>query len=110
SEQADKEVILYNNDRISHKELDERVSALAQGLRQLGVEKGDRVAVSLYNCSQYFEVLFAVNRIGAVFLPLNYRLASDELSYILNNAEAKALISEDSFIEKINSIEQELIF
>ncbi len=99
-----KEVIVYENKRITYKELNDRVNALAQGLLSLGIEHGDRVGILLYNCSEFFEIIFAVNRIGAIFLPLNFRLAADELSYILGNAGAKALISEDNFQNEIDSI------
>ncbi|MFE4523755.1 long-chain fatty acid--CoA ligase [Cytobacillus firmus] len=107
-ENPSKEVIVYDNKRITYKELNERVSALSQGLLSLGIEKGDRVGVLLYNCSEFLEIIFAVNRIGAIFLPLNYRLAPDELAYILKNAGAKAIISEEAFLESINCINEDL--
>lgn len=107
-ETPEKEVILYQDKRLNYNELNERVNALAQGLRSLGIEKGDRVAALLYNCSEYFEIMFAVNRIGAVFLPLNYRLASDEFSYLLENSGAKAIISEATFVERIKPIQDHL--
>ncbi|KLT16013.1 fatty-acyl-CoA synthase [Neobacillus vireti] len=103
-----KEVIVYENKRITYKELNDRVNALAQGLLSLGIEQGDRVGILVYNCSEFFETIFAVNRIGAIFLPLNFRLAPDELAYILGNAGAKALISEDDFHNEIDSIRENL--
>lgn len=107
-ENPSKEVIVYENTRITYKELNDRVNALAQGLLSLGIEHGDRVGILLYNCSEFFEIMFAVNRIGAIFLPLNFRLAADELAYILENAGAKALISEDDFRNEIGSIRRNL--
>ncbi|MEH7250754.1 long-chain fatty acid--CoA ligase [Neobacillus niacini] len=103
-ENPSKEVIVYENKRITNKELNDRVNALAQGLLSLGIEHGDRVGVLLFNCSEFFEIIFAVNRIGAIFLPLNFRLAPDELAYILGNAGAKVLITEDEFQNEIDSI------
>lgn len=104
NENPDKEILKFQENSITNKELNKRVSALAQGLRDLGVEKGDRVALLLYNCIEFFEIIFAVNRLGAVFLPLNYRLEGEELRYILQNAGAKVLISESEFQYKLKDI------
>ena len=88
-ENPSKEVIVYKDKRITYQELNERINALAQGLRDLGVVKGDRVGILLYNCSEFIEIIFAINRLGAVFVPLNYRLAPAEFVYILENAGVK---------------------
>lgn len=104
----EKEVIVYEDKRLTYKQFNDRISALASGLRRLGANKGDRIAILLFNCSEFLEIAFAVNRLGAVFLPLNYRLAPDELAYILNNAEAKILISEKEFHKNIDSIRDDL--
>jgi fatty-acyl-CoA synthase len=83
-----KEAIIFGEGRLTYKQLEERVDALAQGLRQLGLKRGDIVAILLLNCSEYFEITFAVNKLGGVWLPLNYRLAGPEMTYILNHSEA----------------------
>lgn len=107
-ERPDKDAILYQNQRITYRQFDERVSALAQGFLNLGVEKGDIIGILLYNCSEFLEIIFAANRIGAVFLPLNFRLAPDEVSYILNHAEAKVLVTEGDFHKTIDLIVNQL--
>lgn len=99
-----KEVITFKQQRMTYRKLQERVSALAQGLLDLGVKKGDVVAILLFNHTEYFEIIFAANRIGAIFLPLNFRLAADEIAYIADNADAKVIFSEDSFHETLDSI------
>jgi len=104
----DKEAIVYEDRRITYRELNDRVNRLAKGLLDLGIRKGDIVAILLYNCSEYIEITFAANKIGAVWLPLNFRLAGAELSYILNNAEAKMLISEKDFGETIEKIKTQI--
>ena len=60
---------------------------------QHGVGLGDRVAVLSHNDSDVFEIQFACRRLGAIFLPLNWRLAVPELVFICNDAKPKALIS-----------------
>ena len=93
----EKEAIIYGEKRITNIELRRRVNALAKGLLDLGVGRGDVVALMLYNCLEFVEATFAVNKIGAIWLPLNYRLASEEIAYILNHGEAKIFISEMDF-------------
>jgi acyl-CoA synthetase (AMP-forming)/AMP-acid ligase II len=87
--------------RLSWGELDRRVDALAAALRQAGTGRGDVVAVLLFNCPEYLEVLFAANRVGAAALPLNWRLAGAELRYILDDARAKTLVTEPGFYDTL---------
>jgi len=104
----DKEAVIFEGRRLTYKQLGERVDGLAQGLRQLGLRRGDIVAMLLLNCSEYLEVTFAVNKLGAVWLPMNYRLAGPEVTYILNHSEAKMLISEKEFEPLIQGIRKDI--
>jgi fatty-acyl-CoA synthase len=104
----EKEAIIFEEKRITYKALNERVNALASALLELGVRRGDIVAILLTNCSEYMELGFAANKIGAVWLPLNFRLIGEDFRYILSNSEAKLIFSEKEFIETINSISQDL--
>ncbi len=76
----------------TYAEFDDRIRRLALYLKSLGVELGDRVAVLCHNDSDAFEVQFACQRLGAIFLPLNWRLAVPELEFICNDATPKVLI------------------
>lgn len=104
----DKEAILFRDRRLTYSELEKRVDALAYGLQNLGIKQGDVVAILLYNCSEYMEITFAVNKLGAIWLPLNYRLAGEELTYILTHSEAKILISETEFDPVIGRIRNDI--
>ncbi len=104
----EKYALVYEDKRFTYRELNNRVNALAKGFMDLGIRRGDIIAILLYNCSEYMEITFAANKIGAVWLPLNFRLAAPELSYILNNSEAKMLISEKDFSEPIEKIRKEI--
>ena len=76
--------------RLSYRELNWRADCLAGALRaRLGVGKGDRVAVLAHNCAETLELFFALGKLGAVLVPLNSRLATSELAYILNDAQPK---------------------
>ncbi|MCF8129960.1 MAG: long-chain fatty acid--CoA ligase [Deltaproteobacteria bacterium] len=104
----DKICLIGSEKRWTYRQLYERTNSLAQGLRDLGVRQGDIVAVLLLNCCEYIEITFAVNQIGAVWLPLNFRLAEAEFQYILENAGAVTLITEGAFVPTAVSLSEKL--
>ncbi len=108
AEYSDKECLVSSERRTTWGQLEKRVNALAQGLTDMGVRAGDVVAILLYNCPEYIELSFAVNQIGASWLPLNYRLAGPEFQFILNDSEAKVLVTEEEFAPTIQKIRQQL--
>jgi fatty-acyl-CoA synthase len=73
-------------------EFDDRGARLAGVLRASGLAHGSKVALYLRNCSEYLETCFAALKIGAVPVNINYRYLEDELAYLLDNADAEALI------------------
>ncbi|MET7335386.1 long-chain fatty acid--CoA ligase [Nonomuraea sp. NPDC005650] len=100
----DKTVLTQGDRRLTGAELRNRVGALARGLLDLGVGRGDVVGILLHNHLEFLELVFAVNRIGAVFLPLNFRLAPAEWEYILRDAEAAAVVTESEFAGAIDDL------
>lgn len=94
----DKVILSAGERRLTNRELDLRVNALATGLRGLGVSRGDVVAVLLYNHIEFVETAFALMRLGAVLLPLNFRLSPAEWLYIVENSEAVGLVTESEFV------------
>jgi fatty-acyl-CoA synthase len=72
-------------------ELNERSNRYANSLNAMGVVKGDRVGMLLYNNLEYFALYFAISKLGAIAVRLNFRLASEELEYILNDSGCKIL-------------------
>ena len=83
--------------KFSYADLDRRANGLATALTALGISKGDRVALLAPNCAEYFELQFACGRIGAIMLPLNWRLTVPELEYILSDAAPRLLIYDKDF-------------
>jgi long-chain acyl-CoA synthetase len=73
---------------VTWSEMDERSSRIANALLAEGVRSGDRVAVIAKNCQAIFETLFALRKIGAVQVTVNWRLAPDEMRYIIVDSEA----------------------
>ncbi len=104
----DRAAIVFEEKRYTFGQLNERVSRLANGLSNLGVKKGDRVALLQVNCNQCVEAYFAVAKVGAIYVPLNFRTKGDELTYMLNSSESRALLIGDRYIELVNSMRQNL--
>ena len=90
----DRPSLIWDREIVTYAELDRRAGRTAAGLRGLGVGRGDIVAVLLYNCPEFIELMFAIPRIGAVFMPINWRLAGEEVAYIATHSGAKLLVSE----------------
>lgn len=75
----------------TYDKLHERAHQLANYFLDNGVEKGDRVAVLAPNHISYFDFLFAAMKIGAIFVPLNWRLGNDELNYVIKDSSPKII-------------------
>ena len=87
-----KSAFTFDGRATTYSELDDRVTRLAHGLRDLGVRSGDRVALLSANHPAYLEVLLAAGVLGAIFVPLNARLTADEVEYILQDSGSSILI------------------
>lgn len=83
--------------RFSYADIARRSKALAGGLRALGVTRGDHVAVIMANYAEFVAVKFAVSRVGATCVPINFLNRRDEIGYVLSQSDASILITMDSF-------------
>jgi fatty-acyl-CoA synthase len=84
--------------RASFGEVCERADRLAQALRRLGVEQGDRVGTFAWNNQRHFELYMAVPCLGAVLHTLNIRLFAEQIAYIVNHAEDRVIFVDDSLV------------
>lgn len=84
---------------------DRRASRLANGLLGLGLEKGDRIAVLAYNCVEWLEIYAAVARAGLIAVPINFRLVTEEMRYIIEDCDARLLIVQDALMGPIEAID-----
>src|SRR3970040_874118 len=83
----------HSGRRLTFAELDARANRIANHLsRELGVRKGDRVGLLLMNSPEFMESFFAIAKLGAVCVPLNWRLVPDELQFILKDSRTTVLI------------------
>lgn len=85
--------------KLTYLQLDARIARLASWLQSRGVGRGDRAAILAQNCTDFFELQFACGRLGAVFVPLNWRLTVPELRFIVGDAAPKVLIHDPEFSE-----------
>jgi fatty-acyl-CoA synthase len=90
----DEVAIRYLSDSITWAQLDDRVHRLATGLSARGVVKGERVAILMTNRPEFVEIAIAANAVGAIAVPLNFRLAPDEVSYILGHCGARVVVTD----------------
>jgi len=92
----------------TYSELDTRTNKLANGLLNIGLRKGDRVAVMLYNCVEFVEIYCAFAKIGLVAAPISWRYVDKEIEYVVNNSDAKAIIVYEDFVKTIDAIRSKL--
>lgn len=93
--------------RFTYGEMHDRIDRAAAFLRDAhGLGRGDRAAVMCHNDSDVFEIQFACRRLGAIFLPLNWRLAVPELEFILNDAAPKLLLHGQEFEKEAAALKE----
>lgn len=105
---GDKLAIIFKEQQITFQELNNNVLKLANALRDKGVEKGVKIAVYLPNCVEYVYSYLACFCIGAVVVPLDYMLKTDELTSCLDHSEAKILIARPKPVVDLDQLKKDL--
>ena len=100
----ERDCIVFEGKRWTYAQINERVNQLVNVLTKLGVEKGDRIGMLHVNCNQYIETYYASAKLGAIFVPLNFRAKADELAYMIGNAEVKVLFVGSRYLDIVNTI------
>ncbi|MCP1968074.1 AMP-binding protein [Bradyrhizobium elkanii] len=93
----DRCALKYRGEDVSYADFDLRIRQVGGWLAARGIAPGDVVAVLMKNSTAFLELVFATSHIGAVFLPINYRLSADEVGYIVGNSGARLLVADDEF-------------
>ncbi len=96
------------NRRFTYPQTNKRVNKLANSLLSLGLSKGDKVAVLLENSIEIVEIYLAAAKTGIMIVPINFRLVSSEVEYIVDNSDAKAFIVHDQFVSTVEPIRERL--
>jgi len=97
----DRDFMVFEDSRWSYFETSERVNRLADALSGLGVEKGDRIGVLSVNCPQYIEIYFAAAKVGAIFVPLNFRAKAEELAYMVGTSRSRVLFVGERYLPMV---------
>ena len=104
----DMEAYVYEEQRLTYRQMEQRVLHLAGWLQAQGLGYDDKVGFILRNELAFPEVFFAVALAGTVGVPINFRLAGDEIDYIVNHSDSKILFIGREFVETIQAIRQRL--
>ncbi|MDR7166943.1 acyl-CoA synthetase (AMP-forming)/AMP-acid ligase II [Nocardia kruczakiae] len=101
-------VVFDGRERITYEQLLDSSRRYASALRELGLGKGDRLGLMLYNDAEYLPLCFAAMRLGVIAVRLNFRLAPAELRFILNDSGCKAVVIHSSLLAKVEPVRAEL--
>jgi acyl-CoA synthetase (AMP-forming)/AMP-acid ligase II len=99
----DKPLTVFEGATTTYGEMHERATASAAGLHDRGIGRGDVVALLSYNCPEFLETIFAANYLGAIAMPINWRLAAPEVRYILEHSQAHALVCDPALLPVANA-------
>src|SRR3954468_2611476 len=101
---GEREYLVAEGQRRTYAEMEDRANRLAHHLAAQGVGPGDHVGIYALNCVEWVETLWAVFKLRAVWININYRYVADELRYIFGNANLKALVVQAEFAEQANDV------
>jgi fatty-acyl-CoA synthase len=104
----DREAVVDGDLRLTYGQLFDRCDRWSLALQKLGVKQGDRVAYIAPNTHSQLESFYAVPQIGAVLVPINYRLTADDFSYIVNHCGATVLCVHEDYLEAVSTIKDQL--
>jgi long-chain acyl-CoA synthetase len=105
---ASKAAVICGGARLSFGEVGRRVNRLSVGLSDLGITRGDRVAVLALNCHRFLELYCGVPQMGAVIVPVNFRLPPQEIKYILEHSGSRAVAVDAALMPTLDGIRPQL--
>lgn len=104
----DRTALIFEDSPITYRELNRESNQVAQFFQRKGLKKGDRIAVDLLNCPEFLACYFAAAKLGLIFVPLNFRLVSQELKYQIKRTNSSLLVFHGQFTEYIEPIKDSL--
>jgi len=105
---AERVAVIHGDRRITYRELEQAACALANHLRSLGLDKGDKVALMLPNCPEFIIAYFGIQKMGGVAVTLNVQSTSYELRHLLGNSDTRCLITQGMLARRFEEIREEL--
>ncbi|MCL4425981.1 MAG: long-chain-fatty-acid--CoA ligase [Firmicutes bacterium] len=104
----EKEALVFEGKRYTYAQLDGATNSMAQALIGMGLKKGEKVALLLQNSDRFVVSYYGILKAGGVVVPLNFRLAAPEISYILENSDSKIFIYDPEFSPLVGGIRDQL--
>jgi fatty-acyl-CoA synthase len=104
----DREAVVDGDLRLTYEQFFDRCDRWSSALQSLGVQQGDRVAYIAPNTHAMLESFYAVPQIGAVLVPLNYRLIADDFAYMINHSGACIVCAHSDYLEAVDGIRSQL--
>jgi fatty-acyl-CoA synthase len=105
---ADREAVLDGPLRLTYAQFFERCDRWSSALQSLGVGRGDRIVYIAPNTHAQLESFYAVPQIGAVLVPLNYRLTADDFAYMINHSGARVVCAHEDYLGAVDGIREQL--
>jgi len=102
----EREALVWGAQRWTWRAFDQRVNSLVQGLKSLGLGKGDAILIQARNSNQMAETLFACFKLGGIAVPANFRLTPPEIAYLAQSSGAKAMIADAPFATHAAAVQQ----
>lgn len=100
----DKPAIIFEEQTITYGDLCKAADRTSCWLQSKGIEKGDRVAVMLNNCPEFMYLFIACSRLGAIFVPINFRITGLELDYFLKNSRPRLFVYGADFVTVVKTL------
>ena len=104
----DKPAVIFRDKKTSYRELNGRAARFANAIISLGLAPREKVAVISRNCTEYVEIICGLVKAGLVHVPINWRLSSEEMDYVINNSDSVAVVLGKEFLEKILPVREKL--
>jgi len=104
----DREALIDGELHLSYRQFFERCDRWSSALQELGIKQGDRVAYIAPNTHAQLESFYAVPQIGAVVVPINYRLTADDFAYIINHSGARIVCVHSDYLETVDSVRDQM--
>ncbi|NTU84062.1 MAG: long-chain-fatty-acid--CoA ligase [Chloroflexales bacterium] len=104
----DREAVIDGDLRLTYEQFFDRCDRWAAALQRFGVKQGDRVAYIAPNTHGQLEAFYAVPQIGAVVVPINYRLTADDFAYIINHSGASVVCAHSDYLDAVDKVRAQL--
>jgi len=103
-----KPAVIFQDKITTYAELNNRAARFGNAITSLGIKPRQRVAVILRNCTEFLEIIYGLVKAGITLVPVNWRLAPEEMRYVINNSDTCAVVVGEEFVEKLTPIMKEL--